>query len=165
MAYVSQEIIYDIRKDLFHHLQKLPFSYYDSRPAGKILVRVINYVNSVSDILSNGIITVSYTHLQHQRNHLHRFSQAHVVGQDAAHMKPVQRFQPVIATLLIGPVSYTHLVPKVREFHEGLFPDARGDAFADLRFTAVADVPLAILEHGGYGGGVGVDVYKRQGMG
>ncbi|MBR2288096.1 MAG: ABC transporter ATP-binding protein [Clostridia bacterium] len=56
MAHVSQEIIYDIRKDLFEHLQKLPFSYYDSRPAGKILVRVINYVNSVSDILSNGII-------------------------------------------------------------------------------------------------------------
>lgn len=56
MAFVSQEIIYDIRKDLFAHLQKLPFAYYDSRPAGKILVRVINYVNSVSDILSNGII-------------------------------------------------------------------------------------------------------------
>lgn len=58
MAYVSQEIIYDIRSDLFAHLQKLPFSYYDSRPAGKILVRVINYVNSVSDILSNGIINM-----------------------------------------------------------------------------------------------------------
>ena len=56
MAKVSQEIIYDIRTDLFAHLQSLPFSYYDSRPAGKILVRVINYVNSVSDILSNGII-------------------------------------------------------------------------------------------------------------
>ena len=55
MAHVSQEIIYDIREDLFAHLQKLPFSYYDSRPAGKILVRVINYVNSVSDMLSNGI--------------------------------------------------------------------------------------------------------------
>ena len=58
MAYVSQEIIYDIRSDLFAHRQKLPFSYYDSRPAGKILVRVINYVNSVSDILSNGIINM-----------------------------------------------------------------------------------------------------------
>ncbi len=56
MAKVGQEIIYDIRQDLFAHLQKLPFSYYDSRPAGKILVRVINYVNSVSDMLSNGII-------------------------------------------------------------------------------------------------------------
>ena len=58
MAHVSQRIIYDIRNDLFAHLQKLPFSYYDSRPAGKILVRVINYVNSVSDILSNGIINM-----------------------------------------------------------------------------------------------------------
>lgn len=58
MAHVSQEIIYDIREDLFAHLQKLPFSYYDSRPAGKILVRVINYVNSVSDMLSNGIINM-----------------------------------------------------------------------------------------------------------
>ncbi len=58
MAKVSQQIIHDIRSDLFAHLQKLPFSYYDSRPAGKILVRVINYVNSVSDILSNGIINM-----------------------------------------------------------------------------------------------------------
>ena len=58
MAHVSQQIIHDIRSDLFAHLQKLPFSYYDSRPAGKILVRVINYVNSVSDILSNGIINM-----------------------------------------------------------------------------------------------------------
>ena len=58
MAHVSQRIIHDIRSDLFAHLQKLPFSYYDSRPAGKILVRVINYVNSVSDILSNGSINM-----------------------------------------------------------------------------------------------------------
>ena len=58
MAHVSQDIIYDIREDLFAHLQKLPFSYYDSRPAGKILVRVINYVNSVADMLSNGIINM-----------------------------------------------------------------------------------------------------------
>ena len=56
MAKVGQQIIFAIRDDLFEHLQKLPFSYYDSRPAGKILVRVINYVNSVSDMLSNGII-------------------------------------------------------------------------------------------------------------
>ena len=52
----GQDIIFDIREDLFAHLQKLPFSYYDSRPHGKILIRVINYVNSVSDILSGGII-------------------------------------------------------------------------------------------------------------
>lgn len=56
MISVGQEIVYDIRKDLFEHLQKLPFQFYDDRPHGKILTRVINYINSVSDALSNGII-------------------------------------------------------------------------------------------------------------
>ncbi len=59
MVHVSQNIIYDIRKDLFAHLQKLPFQYYDDRPHGKILIRVVNYVNSVSDMLSNGLINVA----------------------------------------------------------------------------------------------------------
>ncbi len=58
MTRVGQDIIYDIRKDLFAHLQKLPFQYYDDRPHGKILIRVVNYVNSVSDMLSNGVINV-----------------------------------------------------------------------------------------------------------
>ena len=58
MINVSQNIIYDIRKDVFEHLQKLPFQYYDDRPHGKILIRVVNYVNSVSDMLSNGLINV-----------------------------------------------------------------------------------------------------------
>ena len=58
MVRVSQNIIYDIRKDLFAHLQKLPFQYYDDRPHGKILIRVVNYVNSVSDMLSNGLINI-----------------------------------------------------------------------------------------------------------
>ena len=56
MVYASQNIIYDIRRDLFAKLQKLPFSYYDSRPAGKISVRVVNYVNSVSNVLSGGVV-------------------------------------------------------------------------------------------------------------
>ena len=58
MVDVSQNIIYDIRKDLFEHLQRLPFQYYDDRPHGKILIRVVNYVNSVSDMLSNGLINI-----------------------------------------------------------------------------------------------------------
>ena len=56
MTRVGQDIIFDIRTDLFKHLQELPFKYYDDRPQGKILIRVVNYVNSVSDVLSNGII-------------------------------------------------------------------------------------------------------------
>ncbi|MDE6713480.1 MAG: ABC transporter ATP-binding protein/permease [Lachnospiraceae bacterium] len=57
LAVVGQDVIFDIRNDLFKHLQELPFTYYDDRPHGKILIRVINYVNSVSNMLSNGIIS------------------------------------------------------------------------------------------------------------
>ena len=53
---VGQDIIHTIREDIFKHLQELPFSYYDERPHGKIQVRVVNYVNNLSDLLSNGII-------------------------------------------------------------------------------------------------------------
>lgn len=53
---IGQQIIHDMRYDIFEHLQELPFSYYDDRPHGKIQVRVVNYVNSISDLLSNGIL-------------------------------------------------------------------------------------------------------------
>lgn len=53
---VGQEIVHQLRSDIFVHLQELPFSYYDERPHGKIQVRVVNYVNSLSDLLSNGIL-------------------------------------------------------------------------------------------------------------
>lgn len=53
---IGQQIIHDLRSDIFEHLQDLPFSYYDNRPHGKIQVRVVNYVNSLSDLLSNGIV-------------------------------------------------------------------------------------------------------------
>ena len=56
MTRVGQNIVHDLRYDIFAHLQELPFSYYDDRPHGKIQVRVVNYVNNLSDLLSNGII-------------------------------------------------------------------------------------------------------------
>ena len=56
MSVIGQNIVHDIRYDIFCHLQELPFSYYDDRPHGKIQVRVVNYVNSLSDLLSNGIV-------------------------------------------------------------------------------------------------------------
>lgn len=53
---LGQNMIHTIRSDIFNHLQELPFSYYDDKPHGKIQVRVVNYVNALSDLLSNGIV-------------------------------------------------------------------------------------------------------------
>lgn len=55
-ANTSQSMTTDMRTDVYVHLQKLGFDYYDSRPHGKILTRVINYVNNVSDFLTNGLL-------------------------------------------------------------------------------------------------------------
>ncbi|MCR5622398.1 MAG: ABC transporter ATP-binding protein/permease [Treponema sp.] len=56
MTKIGQGIVHDLRKDLFTHVLKLPFSYFDSRPHGKIQVRIVNYVNNLSDVLSNGLV-------------------------------------------------------------------------------------------------------------
>lgn len=52
---MAMNIIKEVRSDLFKHMQQLPFTFFDSRPHGKILVRVVNYVNTISNLLSNGI--------------------------------------------------------------------------------------------------------------
>ena len=43
---IGQCIIHELRRELFIHLEELPFSYYDSRPHGKIQVRIVNYVTT-----------------------------------------------------------------------------------------------------------------------
>jgi len=55
---VGQDILKDMRYDIFAHLQRLPFAYFDNRPHGKILIRVVNYINTLSDLLSNGLINL-----------------------------------------------------------------------------------------------------------
>lgn len=55
---LGQKVLLDIRSDLFSHMQKLSFSFFDSRPHGKILTRVVNYINNLSNILSSGFINV-----------------------------------------------------------------------------------------------------------
>ncbi|MEQ7177592.1 ABC transporter ATP-binding protein [Enterococcus thailandicus] len=55
---IGQDILKDMRYAIFEHLQHLPFSYFDNRPHGKILIRVVNYINTLSDLLSNGLINL-----------------------------------------------------------------------------------------------------------
>lgn len=55
---IGQDVLKDMRFDIFEHLQQLPFAYFDNRPHGKILIRVVNYINTLSDLLSNGLINL-----------------------------------------------------------------------------------------------------------
>ena len=53
---LGHNTIYDIRQEIFDHVQTLSFKYFDDRPAGKIMVRITNYVDSLSNLLSSQII-------------------------------------------------------------------------------------------------------------
>ncbi len=58
MAKVSNNVLLTIRQELYTHIQKLSFNFFDSRPTGKILARIIGDVNSLKDVLSNSVTTL-----------------------------------------------------------------------------------------------------------
>lgn len=58
MAVISNKILLDIRQDLYEHIQTLSLSFFDSRPTGKILARIIGDVNSLKDVLVNMVTTL-----------------------------------------------------------------------------------------------------------
>lgn len=53
---VNENVIEDLKNDLFTHLQYLSSNYYDTRPHGKILVRLTEYSENVSTLITNGLI-------------------------------------------------------------------------------------------------------------
>ncbi|HHU92981.1 MAG TPA: ABC transporter ATP-binding protein [Halanaerobiaceae bacterium] len=55
---IGHNVIKNLRKEVFGHIQKLSFNFFDSLPAGKIITRVMNNVNTLQDLLQNGVINV-----------------------------------------------------------------------------------------------------------
>jgi ATP-binding cassette subfamily B multidrug efflux pump len=55
---MGQQVIYDLRSALFKHIQQLSFRFFDKRPAGSVLVRITNDVNSLQDLLTNGVVNL-----------------------------------------------------------------------------------------------------------
>lgn len=58
MGRVSNKIILTIRQQLYTHIQKLSFAFFDSRPVGKILARIIGDVNSLNDLFTSAVTTL-----------------------------------------------------------------------------------------------------------
>lgn len=58
MAKMSNDVLLRIRQELYTHIQNLSFNFFDSRPTGKILARVIGDVNSLKDVLSDSVTTL-----------------------------------------------------------------------------------------------------------
>ncbi len=53
---MGHKVIANIRQDIFYKLQELPFDYFDSRPDGKIVVRVTDYINDLANFFTNFLV-------------------------------------------------------------------------------------------------------------
>lgn len=58
MNMLGQSVIYDLRKHLFTHVQTLSHRFFDQRSAGSILVRIMNDINSLQELFTNGVINL-----------------------------------------------------------------------------------------------------------
>lgn len=55
---VGQGILYDLRQELFMHIQKLSLRFYDQRPVGRIMSRITSDVNAIADLINGGLVTI-----------------------------------------------------------------------------------------------------------
>lgn len=63
-AWLGQRMLYRLRREVFSHLQKLSFRYYDKEPSGKIMSRLTSDVRYLQDFLTNGLTTLFAAALQ-----------------------------------------------------------------------------------------------------
>lgn len=54
--YSSQHAMYDLRRDLFAHLSRMPLKFFDTNPVGRLVTRVTNDVRTLDEMLSNGLV-------------------------------------------------------------------------------------------------------------
>ncbi|MGA2481510.1 MAG: ABC transporter ATP-binding protein [Candidatus Acidiferrales bacterium] len=58
MQRVGQQTMYDLRAEIFLHLQRLPMSYFDRNPVGRLVTRVTTDVDALNDLFAAGVVTM-----------------------------------------------------------------------------------------------------------
>jgi ATP-binding cassette subfamily B protein len=56
--WIGQQAIFDLRTRLFRHIQRQPLSFFDRNPVGRLITRVTSDIESLSDVLSAGVVTI-----------------------------------------------------------------------------------------------------------
>lgn len=58
IQWIGQKVMFDIRTLIFSHLQKLPLSFFDKNPVGRLVTRTTNDVEALNEMLSSGVVTI-----------------------------------------------------------------------------------------------------------
>jgi ATP-binding cassette subfamily B protein len=57
-TYIGQRVMYDLRMQIFSHLQRLSISFFDRNPVGRLMTRVTSDVETLNELFSSGLVTV-----------------------------------------------------------------------------------------------------------
>jgi ATP-binding cassette subfamily B multidrug efflux pump len=57
-TYIGQRVMYDLRMEIFGHLQRLSISYFDRHPVGRLMTRVTSDVETLNELFSSGVVTI-----------------------------------------------------------------------------------------------------------
>lgn len=55
---IGQKVMYDMRNEIFSHLQRLPLSFFDKNPVGRLVTRATNDVETLNSMLSSGVVSI-----------------------------------------------------------------------------------------------------------
>jgi ATP-binding cassette, subfamily B, multidrug efflux pump len=58
MQYIGQKVMFDLRTQVFAHLHKMSFRFFDRNPIGKMMTRTVNDVEVLNEMLTSGLILV-----------------------------------------------------------------------------------------------------------
>jgi ATP-binding cassette, subfamily B, multidrug efflux pump len=59
LQWLGQNVLYDVRADIFAKLQRLPLAYYDRNPVGRLITRVTSDVDAINQFITNGLVTLA----------------------------------------------------------------------------------------------------------
>ncbi len=58
LSWLGQNVLFDVRADLFSKLQRLPLAYFDKNPVGRLITRVTSDVDAINQFITNGLLTL-----------------------------------------------------------------------------------------------------------
>ena len=58
MQYLGQKVLFDLRTQIFNHIQKLALKFFDKTPIGRLVTRATNDVEALGELFSSGIVMV-----------------------------------------------------------------------------------------------------------
>jgi ATP-binding cassette subfamily B protein len=122
MQWTGQMVMFDLRAQIFRHLQRLHIAFYDKNPVGRLVTRVTSDVDALNEMFTSGVVSL--------------FEDVFVLGGIVAIMLCLDWKLALVTFAVLPPITYA----------TGVFRDKVRDSYRRIR-TAIARINAYLQEH------------------